>query len=65
MSRLIVTINGTSIAHLKLIPAHTNRHAMQISVRGKGISETDPEARRAKTFYHRNNFNHHPYWSLC
>jgi len=58
-------VHGTSIAHLKLIPAHTNRHAMQISVRGKGISETDTEARRAKTFHHRNNFNPHHYWSLC
>jgi hypothetical protein len=60
-----MTIHGTSIALLKLIPAHTNRHAMQISVRGNGISETDPEVSRAKTFYHRNNFNYHHYWSLC
>jgi hypothetical protein len=60
-----MTIHGTSLAHLKLIPAHTNRHAMQISVRGKGISETHLEARYAKTFYHRNNFHHHHYWSLC
>jgi len=60
-----MTIHGTGIAHLKLISAHTNRHAMQISVRGKGISETDPEAHRAKTFYHRNNFHYHDYWSLC
>ena len=65
MRGFIMTIHGTSIAHLKLIPAHTNRHAMQISVRGKGISETDPEASNAKTFYHHNNFNHHHYWSLC
>jgi hypothetical protein len=57
--------HGTSIAHLKLIPAHTNRHALQISVRRMGISETDTEAHRAKTFYHRNNFNHHDDWSLC
>jgi hypothetical protein len=60
-----MTVHGTGIAHLKLIPAHTNRHAMQISVRGKGISETDPEACRAKTFYLHNNFPINPYWSLC
>ena len=57
--------HGTSIAHLKLIPAHMNRHAWQISVRGKGISETDPEARCAKTFYHRNTFHNNHYWCLC
>ena len=60
-----MTIHGTSIAHLNLIPAHMNRHAMQISVRGKGISEIDPEANRAKTFYYSNNINHHHHWSLC
>jgi hypothetical protein len=60
-----MTIHGTSIAHLKLIPAHMNRHAMQISVRGKGISETDPEARHAKTIYHRNTIHNNHYWSLC
>jgi hypothetical protein len=60
-----MTIHGTSIAHLKLIPAHTNRHAMQISVRGKGISETDTEARRAKTFYYRNTIHNNHCWSLC
>jgi hypothetical protein len=57
--------HGTAIAHLKLIPAHMNRHAMQISVRRMGISETDPEARCAKTYYHRNTFNNHLYWGLC
>ena len=60
-----MTIHGTSIAPLKLIPAHTNRHAMQISVRGKGISEIDTEARHAKTFYYNSNFNHDHYWSIC